>query len=242
MPSVVCLHGGGELTESCRALDTVIFDRVPAGPAVVLPVAAAPGAAYERLGRLAADYLAALGVDARLAPDPREVPHGLFAVLAGATVLLLPGGAPSRVRAALALGIGVSGPGATAEGATTVGEVLAGFAAAGGLVYGASAGGMLLCEWAALPDARSSPREQVPFVAGLGLVRGAFLVPHWSGSLRWAVDPPAEVGLLGVPEHSAVLVDAQGCHPLGARPSVWVGATGQQQVLEPGVHLPWPPE
>lgn len=233
MPSLVCLHGGGELTESCRVLDTAIFDRVPAGPAVVLPVAAAPGLAYERLGRLATDYLAGLGVDARLAPDPRTAPHGLFAALAGATALLLPGGSPSRVRAALAHGAGTT---------TTVGEVLEGFAATGGLVYGASAGAMLLCEWAALPDARSSPDEHVPLVAGLGLVRGALLVPHWSGSLRWAVDPPAEVGLLGVPEHSAVLLDARGCHPLGVRPSVWFGATGRQQALEPGAHLPWPPE
>ena len=115
-----------------------------------------------------------------------------------ARLLVLPGGSPSRLLAALAL--------------TTVAESLAALHADGAVLMGASAGAMVLCPWTVLPDKRSAGAMAVE--AGLGLVGDLLVVPHWSGGSSrgdWlrSVDAavPATTTVLGIPEASGVLVE-----------------------------------
>lgn len=191
MTGTVCLQGGGEFSAGCRPMDAALVAGAP-GPIVVTALAGAQGQDYRAATANGVRHFREIGGDdVRGAPDVREDPDGALAALRSARVLVLPGGSPTRLLQALL--------------STAVGAVVADLFAAGGLVIGASAGAMVLCEWTVLPD------SGLQVVSGLGLVSATLVVPHWNGDrddwLRTVeAVVPAEVTILGIPEESGVVL------------------------------------
>ncbi len=162
------------------------------GPVVVAALAGAPGREYDvATANGVRHYRDAGAEDVRGAPDARSDPQAAVAALRAARLLVLPGGSPARLLAALQ-----DGP---------LGGLVAELLADDGTVMGSSAGAMVLGGWTVLP-------ERGPQVAaGLGVVPQVLVVPHWSGGrgdwLR-AVEAvvPAGTAVLGIPEESGVVV------------------------------------
>lgn len=210
----VFLQGGGEFSPGCRAMDRMLLQRAD-GPVVVTALAGTVGEDYRTATQRGVSHFRALGAtDVLAAPDVREDGAVALEVLQRARVLVLPGGSPSRLLAALT--------------GTPVGQLVADLLAAGGTVMGASAGAMVLCPWTVLPDRRG---PQGPGVApALGLVPDLLVVPHWSGGssrgewLRAVRDGvPAGVQVLGIPEESGVLVEGGVLTAIGSRATTLVG-------------------
>jgi len=210
---VVCLQGGGEFAPGCRAMDADLVRRA-GGRVVVSALAGTVGRDYRTATDNGVRHFRAVGArEVVAAPDVREDPDGALAALASALLLVLPGGSPSRLLSALQ--------------DTGAGQVVADRLAAGALVMGSSAGAMVLGEWTVLPDGRGAAGMQV--VRGLGLVPGVLVVPHWSGGSSrgdWlrAVEAgvPDDILVLGIPEESGVLVDADGMASVGQTPTTLV--------------------
>lgn len=209
MTGVVCLHGGAEFQLASVPMDTEVLRLAGAGPVVVLAGAASTGRDYAGAAANGVRHFASLGADARAAPDSRVDRAGALAAIADAKVLVLPGGSPSRLRDVLA---------------GDVGEAVLALLARGGVVYGASAGAMLLCAWTVLPDTRGRP-----VVAGLAAVARTAVLPHWSGGRDdWLKGinavVPSDTRILGLPEASGVIIEAspagQTITALGPQPSV----------------------
>ena len=122
-------------------------------------------------------------------------------MLRSARLLVLPGGSPGRLLAALL--------------DTPVGQIIKDLLAAGGGVMGSSAGAMALGPWCVLPG------RPVGVTEGLGAVPYV-TVPHWDGDRTpWlrAIDKhvPADVEVLGIPEESGVLVQGDLLVAVGQR-------------------------
>ena len=214
----VCLQGGAEFSPGYRELDAALIGRA-GGPVVVSALAGAPGTDYAtatangvRHYRAVADALEpdrGLGAGGRVAvlgaPDAREDRAGALAAIAGARLLVLPGGSPRRLLEALT--------------STGVDEALRSLLADGATVVGSSAGAMVLCPWVVLPE--QGPPMLAP---GLGLVPGVVVVPHWTGARQdWLDvvlgDPRAGAAeVLGIPEDTGVVVDARGWTAVGRGP------------------------
>jgi cyanophycinase-like exopeptidase len=203
-----------------RVLDQV-GSKVAGRPRVaVTALAGAPGREATTAEQHGLVHYRALGADAVAAPDARHDPNGAIEVLAGADLVVLPGGSPTRLLQALR--------------STPVGEWLVGAVAQGTALSGASAGAMVLCGWTVLPDAGDGPTV----VRGLGVVDGVVVVPHWSsaaGRPDWlrvlAATVPAGTEVLGLPEASGVLLSAGRLTALGEQPT-WL--LHQQRELVPG--------
>ena len=210
MSGPVCLQGGGEFSPGCRPMDADLAERA-GGRVVVSALAGTVGRDYRTATDNGVRHFRAVGArDVLAAPDAREDREGALAALRSADLLVLPGGSPSRLLAALH--------------ETGAGEVVAERLATGAAVMGSSAGAMVLGDWTVLPDRRGASGLQV--VRGLGLVPGVLVVPHWSGGasrgewLRAVEDEvPADVVVLGVPEESGVLVDDGGLTAVGRTPT-----------------------
>lgn len=186
MTGLVCLQGGGEFSAGCREMDAELVRRA-GGRVVVTALAGTPGRDYDTATANGVRHFTALGADVAGAPDARSDPAGAAAALAGARLLVLPGGSPARLLDALTT--------------TPVGAAVRAVLADGGVVMGASAGAMVLCPWTVLPD-RGRTLER-----GLGVVRGLLVVPHWHGESDWLAAAPADGEVLGIPEESGVLVE-----------------------------------
>ncbi len=208
MTGAVCLQGGGEFSPRCREMDGELVRRFP-GAVVVVALAAAPGREYATASRNGVEHYGALGaVEVRSAPDARDDPDGASRALAGACVLVLPGGSPARLLQALQT--------------TVVGQRVREVLDEGGLVVGSSAGAMVVSAWTVLPD-----RTGMPVVRGLGLVPGVLVVPHWTGRradwLRAAgTGTPRGTRVLGLPEESGLLVEGTTLTALGQGPTRFV--------------------
>jgi cyanophycinase-like exopeptidase len=184
--------------------------RRAAGRVVVTALAGAPGSDYATATANGVRHVRAIGAgDVVGAPDAREQPDEALELVAGARLLVLPGGSPSRLLNALQ----------TTGMAAAVAELVAD----GGLVMGASAGAMVLCPWTVLPDRRDGGGLAV--VPGLGLVADLLVVPHWSGGSSrgdWlrSIDAgaPASTTVLGIPEESGVLVEDDVLTAVGTSP------------------------
>lgn len=210
MTGTVCLQGGGEFSPGCWVMDAELVRRA-GGRVVVSALAAAPGWDYQTATAHGVSHFRAIGAtDVLGAPDAREDPEPAAEILRTARLLVLPGGSPSRLLAAV-LG-------------TPVEVVVAALLDDDGVVMGASAGAMVLCPWTVLPDRRGPNGMAVE--RGLDLVPGLLVVPHWSGGgsrgdwLR-AIDAtvPAGVQVLGIPEESGVLVEGTTLTAVGRSPS-----------------------
>lgn len=217
MSGLVCLQGGGEFSAGCRSMDKALLARlVPAdGPIVVTALAAEPGAPYRTASDNGVSHFRALGAaQVVTAPDVREDPVAALEILRTARLVVLPGGSPSRLL--------------TAVSSTPVGKLLGQLVADGGSVLGASAGAMALGSWTVLPDRRGPSGMAV--VAGLGVVPGVLVVPHWSGGSSRADwlravrdDAPSDLVVLGLPEESGVLVEEGVLTAVGQAPTRLIG-------------------
>jgi peptidase E len=176
-------------------MDAALLAAAPGRRVTVLPYALRPGRDRDQAGTAAARWFQELGCeDVRVAVD--ETDDKAFAE---ADVLVLPGGSPARLLAALRPHAG------TLRAAVDGGAAL----------LGAGAGAMVLCRWTVLPEGRPTVEP------ALGLVDVDLVLPHYGGSdawLRWArADLPAGSVALGLPERSGVIVDG------GHRRSAGVG-------------------
>ena len=161
------------------------------------------------------------------APDARADPAGALAGLESASIIVLPGGSPSRLLGALQ--------------DFAIDALLRRFLDSGGILMGASAGAMVLCERTWLPD-----RGRI--ADGLGLVSRALVLPHWSpdGLSRLAAFGGAGAGItvLGLPEQSGVMVENTDSGTTftahGARGSTIVEANGPTHAVRVGDCLTLP--
>lgn len=222
MAGVVCLQGGGEFAAGCRDMDADLVRRAGGGPVVVTALASSPGDEYESAAANGVRHFRDLGAtEVIAAPDVREAPAAAVAAIRRARLLVLPGGSPSRLRAALTQ--------------TAVGAVISELAAGGAVVMGSSAGAMLVCGWTVLPDERGPHGPRV--TTGLGLVPDALVLPHYSeGSAgEWlaavrAGDGSAGVDVLALPERSGVLVEGSVITAVGTHPATLLLAAGGRQL------------
>jgi len=195
------LVGGGEFSEGLRGLDSSLLQALDAAEVAVLPTAAA----FERPERAVATasaHFEALGAKVREVPvlsrrDASDPAH--VEAIRSSRFTYLTGGSPLHLRSVLK-----ETPLWTA--------LLEAWRAGGGLV-GSSAGAMVL------GDPMVDPRGGA-FTLGLGLVESIAVVPHLGAAaehrtLRLA---PQGVHLLGLPEQTAVVKDAEGWRAAGARP------------------------
>lgn len=195
---MICLQGGGEFSPASRGMDADLVRRA-GGRVVVTALAGEPGRDYDTATANGVRHFRALGAgDVIGAPDAREDAAGALEAVASARLLVLPGGSPSRLLAALQR--------------SGMAEAVAAVLAGDGVVMGASAGAMVLCPWTVLPDQRSAGGVAVE--PGLALVGDLLVLPHWSGGSSrgdWlrsaeAVVPPSTC-VLGLPEESGVFVE-----------------------------------
>jgi cyanophycinase-like exopeptidase len=155
------------------------------GPVTLVPLAAAHGREYAVAGANGVRHFTSLGAEAVIAPDARDDPRGAAAAMASAGLLVLPGGSPARLLAALH--------------DTRPGAALAQHLKAGGVVMGASAGAMVLAE-------RMWDPGSGRIVNGLGFVPGYLVLPHFDGRRRLPDDSGVGIVGLGIPEQSGVLI------------------------------------
>lgn len=206
----VWLQGGGEFSAGCRAMDADLVRRA-AGRIVVTALAGSRGRDYDTATANGVRHLRAVGGrDVVGAPDAREDVRGAVEAVRTARLLVLPGGSPSRLLVALRT--------------TPIGALVGDLLEADGLVMGASAGAMVLCQWTVLPDKRTSGGLAVE--RGLALVPDVVVVPHWSGGSSrgdWlrgiAAAVPEGAQVLGIPEESGVIVEDEVLTAVGASPT-----------------------
>lgn len=184
-------------------MDAALLSAVGLCPVVVVSLAAAPGRDYARATANGVRHFDKLGVTATGAPDARRDPDAALAAVARAGLVVLPGGSPARLLGGLAT--------------TGMGDAIARHVGAGGAVMGSSAGAMALCEHTVLPGRCPS------LVAGLGLVPGCLVVPHYDGSTDWESLAPDGVTVLGLPECAGLLVEGGMATAVGQAPSIVAG-------------------
>ncbi len=199
----VLLEGGNEFSPRCREMDALLVDGLD-GPVVVTALAGEIGADYRRATANGVRHFSDLTDQPVLgAADVRADEDKALELLRSARLLVLPGGSPGRLLAALL--------------DTPVGQVIRELLAHGGRVMGSSAGAMVLGPWCVLPG------RPVGVTEGLGVVPYV-TVPHWEGDRApWlrAIDKhvPAEIEVLGIPEESGVLIQEGVLTAVGARGS-----------------------
>jgi cyanophycinase-like exopeptidase len=190
----VLLQGGAEMQPPCREMDRELIGLAPDGPVVLLLGAASPGRDHDRSASRASRYYQELapGRSVQVAAHPQQDLARCLTVVAGAAVVVLPGGSPSRLHDGLRLDD------------ARLARLLTRRHTAGVALSGASAGAMLLCARTVLPDAVRAESPSV--VDGLGLVPGLAMV-HDDGRDRGWSDPDDPDGLRwGLPEAGGVLV------------------------------------
>lgn len=186
MNGLICLQGGREFTEACRAMDADVLSLAGAGPVAVLAGAARPGSDYSGACDRARRHYEWLDAEFVTVSDPRDDVDAAMDVLTDdLALLILPGGSPDSLREVL------SGP---------VAERVVELHRDGMSISGASAGAMVLCARMIRPD------HGADLVDGLGLV-GGLALPHWSrDSVRgWPI--PDDLDLWGLPECGGVIID-----------------------------------
>jgi peptidase E len=180
----------------------------------VVPLASARGRDYSRTGEDAARYLTELGAAVAVPDDPRRDAAAAHALVAEAGMIVLTGGSPRRLRdGLLETGLDAAIDRASRRGA---------------LVMGASAGAMVVCATTLLPQWRGNPRSG----AGIGLVDGYVVVPHFDGKrsawVREALEHAPAV--LGIPECSGVIVAGGELTAVGVSPSTLITAAGRTEL------------
>ncbi|HUW17006.1 MAG TPA: Type 1 glutamine amidotransferase-like domain-containing protein [Actinomycetes bacterium] len=215
---MICLQGGAEFGAKGAGMDAELLRLAGAGPVVVTALAGAEGREYDTANRNGVRHFGGLGaVDVVAAPDARQDEAAAYECARVAALLVLPGGSPSRLLAALT--------------STRMGLAVREVLDRGGLVMGASAGAMVLCEHTWLPD------RDGQVVPGLGLVPGCLVLPHWEDGRGGRAEEmaqrlPGDAVVLGLPEQSGVLVSGPDVTAMGHRAVALLGR--ERRVLAPG--------
>jgi len=206
-PGPVLLQGGAEMQPGCEEMDVAFLGLAPDGPLVLLLGAATPGPDHSRTRKRARRYYDGLGTGrtVSVAPHPEDDLEESAAAVAAASVVVLPGGSPSRLLDGLRL-----------DGGRLAGALVEAHRRGAGL-SGSSAGAMVLCARAALPDRGGSGGPVVE--DGLALVPGLALVhDRGTGQGGWS-DPDDPDGLRwGLPEQGGLLVHGGVLRAVGAGP------------------------
>jgi hypothetical protein len=222
-PVPIALHGGGEFLAGDEPfldalLEAVVSARAgapaPDRPirAILVPTAAARGrpdlaarhgveALEQRAGAAGWPIQAGVAavVDAASAADP-----ACGDLIAMADLVFFPGGDPDLIPTILR--------------GTAVERALVAAYGRGAVVGGASAGAMAMAEWTWTPDGG---------VAGLGLVSGFAVFPHYDESRRrsWQAKlermGPPELGYLGLDERTGVISDGDDWLVAGHGSAYW---------------------
>ena len=201
MPGPVALVGAGEFLPVMAAIDAELLAACgrPRPRVALLPTASWPDgeAVFLRWAAMGVDHFEALGaeVEVVLVRERHDAEDAGHAQAVGeADLIYLSGGKPDYLRDTLA-GTAVW---AAAEAAHARGSVLA----------GCSAGAMVLCAQQA--RFRTPPHLPLGFEAGLGVVAGAAVLPHYDrfpetlAALRVAQAPKGTV-ILGIDEDTAAI-------------------------------------
>lgn len=202
MTGAICLQGGNEFHPECREMDEGWLARVPVGVVAIAPLACAAGAEYRTAAHNGADYLRDLGVgDIIVTPEPSLSLDGAVRAILDATIVVIPGGSPARIRKRVV--------------GTAIGGALRAHLAGGGTVVGASAGAMVLGELMLVPG------TDMQVHTGLGAVPDVLVLPHYSEERRSVVDEVTAqingwVSVLGIPACSGVLYGHDGPLAFGA--------------------------
>jgi cyanophycinase len=218
----VGLVGSGEFTPATEHVDAALLDGV-ARRVVFLPTAAALEgperiAYWVELGR---SHYQRLGVDATplMVLERSDADSAaLAAQVTGAGLVYLSGGDPTHLASTLV--------------GSRVGDAILEAWRAGSSVAGCSAGAIALME--TVPNIR---RRQGESVAGLGVVPGMRVMPHFDrieqwmpGAVRWAIDrTPAGVQLVGIDEDTAIVGGPRRWRVIG-RGSAWVLEASREPV------------
>ena len=217
-PGPVVLLGGGEHRRPCAAIDHWILERVgrPRPRVAVIP-AASSTATLPPTAALARTYWSALGARATVvqASSTCTMQHD---ALAAADVVVLTGGVPGRLIAAL--------------GASPVWDIVLDRWRAGAVLSGSSAGAIALFAWR-LALRVPNPLRVVP---GLGPLDGHVCVPHFDRFVgrhparrRWVQATTrrlAGLGIVGIDEATALVVDGRHLHVLGHGAVTFVDRVG----------------
>jgi cyanophycinase len=218
----VGLVGSGEFTPATEQVDTALLEGVPRR-VVYLPTAAALEgteriAYWVDLGRA---HYERLGVDATplMVLDRRDADSAdLAAQVEGAGLVYLSGGDPTHLASTLV--------------GSRVGDAILAAWRNGCSVAGCSAGAIALTQ--TVPDIRHRRGDSV---AGLGLVPGVRVIPHFDkieqwmpGAVRWAIDstPPGE-HLIGIDEDTAIVGGLHDWRVMG-RGGAWALTGGREPV------------
>jgi cyanophycinase len=202
------LVGSGEFTPAMADIDREILRTLPAHPRVVVLPTAAAGEnpeewAYrgvEHFTRLGARSVGLMVLDRSHAVDPANVLE-----VEAADLVYFSGGKPARLLAAL-------------EGSPLWRGVLLA-RQRGGWIVGASAGAIVLGDWALVhtpADPHGTPTE---WTIGLGILQGIAVVPHfdrWTEAEDLANEIASSCTVLGIAEDSAILLDERHGRALGA--------------------------
>ena len=196
----LALVGGGEFREGLRGVDAALLEALGTDEVAVLPTAAA----FERPERAIAtarEHFAALGATVREIPVLQRhdaLDEANARLVSEARIIVLTGGSPLHLRSALK--------------ETPVYEALVRAWRGGAAVVGSSAGAMVL------GDPMVDPRGGA-YTLGLGLVPLA-IVPHLGAAVehRTLRLAPAGVHVVGVPEQTAVILEAGAWRAAGAHP------------------------
>jgi cyanophycinase len=187
---LVALVGGCEHRPGWELIGRDLVDRTGAGrPRVALvPMASSLRKQPLEVERAQA-YWSGLGAAFGVA-DHRQSERESMDALAEADIVVISGGVPARLHAALA--------------GSWIGDRIVELWRRGSTIVGSSAGAMELCEWRL---AAPGPR---PLVPGLGLLGGCAAAPHFDryGMRRWAgavIRMLGDVVLLGVDERTALV-------------------------------------
>jgi len=189
----LALVGGDELNPGNEPQDTLLVAAAKGGPAFVVATAAA-GQRPDLAVRHARDWFGGLGLDAEELPaTSRELADSseVAEMASGGSFFYLVGGDPSLVPRILA--------------GSKVWDAIVDAWRKGAALAGSSAGAMALCEWVLLSGGRGRL-----WSAGLGLVPGCAVVPHYDTfGGGWveqvAASAPEGASLLGIDERTAVV-------------------------------------
>jgi cyanophycinase len=203
MSGPLALVGGAEFGPGNEATDRRLVEAAKAGPAFVLPTAAARQAPDHAVAN-ARRWFARWGLDVAELPvlkrgDARSAE--LAAMAREGRFFYLVGGDPGLVVDVL-----YDSP---------VWDAIVGAWRGGAALAGSSAGAMALGEWT-LVVARWPDHRHRRFVRALGVVPRLAVVPHYAGAgRRWELEPPADAVVLGIDEATSVYWDGERWLALG---------------------------
>jgi cyanophycinase len=207
-PGPLALLGGAEHRDGCAAIDRWLMERVGHGQVrvTVIPAASTPGA-LPATAALARNYWTSLGAEVTVAVPAQGLTSRMASALADPDILVLTGGVPGRLVRTLA--------------ASPVWERVLEVWRDGTTLSGSSAGAIAMFAWR-LALRAPHPLRLVP---ALGPLRDYVCVPHFDRFVRplpllhpWVRRTErgfGGMGLLGVDESTALIIDGTQCHVRG---------------------------